>query len=552
MMTAKNTNKFLVVCTAAALAGCGQMQSTQESVNSVHKTAMELRDQNVASAAPASVSRTTRPRLAGDEIVLKSQSALPPLFSKRVVYATQGAQNLAEVLDAVGAMAGIVINSSEVASKGGSNQGAQGAQDGGLSGKVSIEFSGSLKALLDELVLRNDATWRFNNKTSTVEVFRYETRTLNVLLPPGSKSVAASISLAGVSGGGGSGGSSGGSGSGAGNVSVSQSLTVNPWQSIMTGVQSILSEGEQAGQGSSGGGRSGGSAAGSGGAGGEQLAASGPGGRAAATPELGLITVTARPKALTRIASYVESINARFAQNVLIDIKVYSLTLSSTASAGFSLDTMYSFLNRNGVSVVGPAPLSPENGTPGTLTLSMGDPNSRLFGSSLVAKALSQFGNVALQTQGQVLAVNGQPSPIQVANEVNYLASSQLTQSPNVGSTSTLTPGTRVVGFTANFLPLILGDNRILLQYQIQLSSLTALTQATSGNSTIQTPQIASQSLQQQAFVKDGQSIVLFGFDQNRDTADTAMSLGGASKASRSERQMVVIVMQVNGGSKNG
>jgi type IVB pilus formation R64 PilN family outer membrane protein len=553
-MATSNARSVCAVAALAVLAGCGQMQATQESVNAVHKEALTLRDENVASAAPASISRTQRPRLAGEEIVLRSATSLPPLFSKRVVYSTQGAQSLSEVLDAVATMAGVAINASEVAQKQGqapASSGASATQDAGLNGKVTLEFSGTLKALLDELALRNDASWRFNNKTSTVEVFRYETRTLSVLLPPGSKNVAASISLAGVTGGGGdsgggSGGSGGGSGSGAGNVSVSQSLTVNPWQSVMTGIQSILSEGEQAP--TSGGGARSQSNSQSGG----ELSASGPGGRAAATPELGLITVTARPKAAARIASYVDSINARFAQNVMIDIKVYSLTLSSTASAGFSLDTMYSFLNKNGVSIVGPAPLNPENGTPGRLTLSMRDPNSRLYGSSLVAQALSQFGNVALQTQGQVLAVNGQPSPIQVANEVNYLASSQLTQSPNVGSTSTLTPGTRVVGFTANFLPLILGDNRILLQYQIQLSSLTALTQVSSGTSTIQTPQISSQSLQQQAFVKDGQSIVLFGFDQNRDTADTAMSLGGASKAARSERQMVVIVMQVNGGTKNG
>ncbi len=108
-----------------------------------------------------------------------------------------------------------------------------------------------------------------------------------------------------------------------------------------------------------------------------------------------------------------------------------------------------------------------------------------------------------------------------------------------------------MVGFTANFLPLILGDNRILLQYQLQISQLTAITQVSSGNSSIQTPQIATQSLQQQAFVKDGQSIVLFGFDQNRNTLDTNGNLGGASKAGTTQRQMMVIVMTVNGGSKN-
>jgi type IVB pilus formation R64 PilN family outer membrane protein len=285
---------------------------------------------------------------------------------------------------------------------------------------------------------------------------------------------------------------------------------------------------------------------------GSQLSVVGAAGRASANPELGLLVVTARPAVLDRVAAYVDSINARFAQNVLIDIKVYSLALDGQAALGFSLDALYNRLGQYGVSVVGAAPLQAATGAPGQLTIRASDPASRWNGSQLFAQALSQFGQVALQTQGQVLAINGQPSPIQVANEVNYLASSATSAAANVGTTSTLTPGSRVVGFTANFLPLILGDSRILLQYQMQISALTALTQVSSGGNSIQTPQIASQSLQQQAFVRDGQAIVLFGFDQTRDTLDSAAGLGGASRASRGERQLVVIVMQVNAGGQDG
>ena len=541
----------LAVTLAMLAAGCSQMQKTEGNIEAVTRDAVTLRDAAVENAIPGSVQRTSRPRLAGEEVVLRSQDALPPIFGKRMVYATQGVQSLTEVLDGISTMAGIAIAANEI-SQSGTRQGAgntpfNASSANALNGQVSLEFNGTLKALLDELAMKNEASWRFDKKTNSVEFFRFETRTLSVFLPPGSKTVSASISLAGVSGGGGSSGSGGASssgsssgGSGAGNVSVEQNLTVNPWKSILSGVQSILSEGAEATAVQGGGTARGGD---------EQLVASGPGGRAAANPELGLLTVTARPKVAARVASYIDSINARFAQNVMIDIKIYSLTMNANASAGFSMDGLYKFLNNNGVSIVGPAQVTTD-GTPGRLTLSVNNPLSKLNGSSLMAQALSQYGNVALQTQGQVLAVNGQPSPIQVANEINYLASSQLTQAANVGTTSTLTPGTRVVGFTGNFLPLILGDNRILLQYQLQLSSLTALTQVSSGTSTIQTPQISSQSLQQQAFVKDGQSIVLFGFDQNRDSSDTAAGIGGASKGSRSERQMVVIVMQVNGGAK--
>lgn len=543
----------------ALLSGCA-LTTTQERIDSTKKTAIDLRDLNLAQATTATVSRTSKPRLAGEEIVLRSQNALPAVFGRQVTYATHGAQSLSEVFESVSQMAGIPIRASEISATNAQGGAATsqfpgvGNQTGGLSGRVQVEFSGSLRGLLDELASRTEASWRFQARTNTIEFFKYETRTLSIYLPPGSKTIDASISLSGVSGGGGgasgggaSGGGASGGGASAGNVSVTQSMTVNPWSSIMDVVSAILSEG--ASQSAMPG--SGASGSGAAGAGGGRLTASGNAGRAAANPELGILTITARPRAVERVAAYVESINARFAQNVLIDIKIYSLTMDNKASLGFSLDTVYKYLNANGVSIVGAPPLQAGTGVPGQATFTIDNPRSRLFGSSMVAQALSQFGNVALQTQGQVLAVNGQPAPIQVANEVNYLASSSLTQAPNVGSTATLTPGTRVVGFTANFVPLLLGDNRILLQYQMQLSSLTALTQVTSGNSSIQTPQISSQSLQQQAFVKDGQSIVLFGFDQNRDSMDTALGIGNASRAARAERQMVVIVMTVNGGRKD-
>lgn len=545
--------RWVALAAAVTVGGCANLNEPSKRIEQAQAEAIKARDDNRASATTGAIVRSVNPRLAGEEIVLRSQHTLPAVFQRRMVYATQGAQSLSEVLEGISQIAGIPIRSSEIARAGatGASGGGVpgglvpppggGAGDGSLQGRVQLQYSGTLRGLLDEIAGRNDASWRYNVRTNSLEFFRFESKTLTLSVPAGPKSVSAAISLSGVSGG--SGG--GGGGSGAGNVAVSQNLTVNPWAGVMSGIQSILNETDSgSASGAAAPGAPGGGAAGG-------MTASGGAGRAAATPELGIITVTARPRALERITSYVESINTRFAQNVLIDIKVYSVTLSRQASLGFSLDAVYSYLNRNGLSVAGPSPLQPSAGTPGQLTIQVNDPTNRLAGSTLVAQALSQFGDVALQTQGQVLAVNGQPSPIQVANEVNYLASSSLTQTPNVGATTTLTPGTRVVGFTANFLPLILDDNRILLQYQLQLSSLTALTQAVSGTSSIQTPQISSQSLQQQAYVRDGQSIVLFGFDQTRDTTDTAMGIGGASRASGASRQMVVIVMQVNGGNKN-
>ncbi len=541
---------LLQACTSSPI---GRAQETGQATTEL---AERLRRDNIDAAASSSVVRTARPRLAGDEVSLRAIVPLPEVLSRKLSYSTSGAQTLSEVLLAVSQLLGVAIVAGEISQPASSALAGSAAAAGSsvpagpLSGRVQIEFfNRPVSSLLDEIAAQNDASWRYVARSHSIEFFRFETRTLSVYLPPGAKSVAASISLGGVSGGGGgsSGGSSNGGGaaagsSGGGDVSVSQTLTVDPWSSIMGGIAGLLSDGQppaspqgtppvatRAGAGTG-------------------LTASGRAGRATANPELGIVTVTARPVALERIAAYLHSINSRFAQNVMVDVKIYSLTLDERAAVGFSLDALYRRLGRYAVSLVGPAP-GQIGSLPGQLTVS--SDSGRFQGSELVVQALSQFGNVALQTQGQVIAINGQPSPIQVANEVNYLAASATTTAANVGTTTSLQPGTRVVGFTANFLPLILGDNRILLQYQMQISQLVALTQVQSGSSVIQTPQISSQSLQQQAFVRDGQSIVLFGFDQNRDSTDRSVGLGGASKTGTSQRQMIVIVLQVNGGRKH-
>lgn len=556
------------VIAVAFLGACAQFDEPKVNAARVKEKAQQLRDANVATASSSAVQRSKRPRISGDEVVLRSMNTLPAKFSTPVSYSTHGAMGFLEVLEQVSAMAGVGVRGVEVlqpsqqgnAASSGLMPGAPGAGNGKLGGSVQIEYSGTLRGLLDELSARNEASWRYSASTNTVTFFRYETRVLNLHLPAGAKSVNATISLTGSGGGAGAGGggasvgSEGGGSSGAGNVSVSQQKLIDPWTSVMNTVQSILAANGPAKDGVNGntGGvraQSQGSQGGQGGAS-RSLVASGADGSASAAPELGMLTVTARPQAVERIAAFVNSINARFAQNVLVDIQVLSVTMDNSMSAGISLDLIYKQLNSNGLSVVGAAPLQPPVGTPGRGSLTFSDPESKWSGSSIVAEALSRFGTVGLETKTQVIAINGQPSPFQVGDEVTYLASSTTTNAPNIGSSTALTPGSKVVGLTGNMTPTITGDSRILLEYQMEISSLV-MTQASSGGSTIQTPQLSRQSLQNQAYVRDGEVIVLFANDQKRDSTDTSLSLGGASRAGRGERKMMVIVMQVSGGRRN-
>jgi type IVB pilus formation R64 PilN family outer membrane protein len=549
---------MLALAATLVLSACAQLTQTSAKIDDATNAVAAMRALAERTAVKGSGVRTARPRLAGERVVLKS-NALPSVFDQPDSYVTKGAQSLVQILEDISATRGIAIRTSEIAQlvrgaggqagigQGGAAQ-AAGIQGNSISGYVTLDYNGTTRGLLDEIATRADVTWRYDPAKKVVEFYRYETRTLSVYLPPGSKTISASISLSGVSGGGGGGGApgaagaQGGGGSGsastAGNVSVSQNLTVDPWQSIMGGIKSVLTAGQ------------------SDSAAGNQQAASGMGslsvngvnGNAIANPEMGLVTVTAKPPAMERITRYVASINSKYAQNVLVDVRIFSVSLDRQTSLGFNLNMLYNTVDKFGGSIVGPAPIQPATGTPGVLTLASKNPTSPWDGSALVAQALSQFGKVSLQRQGQVLAVNGQPSPIQVANEISYIAGSSTAATANAGLITTQVPGLKVVGFTANFLPLILGDNRILLSYQMQISALAApLTPNAQG---ISSPNVATQSFQQHAFVNDGEAIVLFGYDEQRDTMNDAKAVNGVSAASHNERQMIVIVMQVNTGKK--
>ena len=561
------------------LGACVELSGEQQ-VASRTEQAQDWMKRLSEKAASADLIQNDAPRVTGEEVKLRV-AALPQALLARMSYHTEGNQSFLQVLDSLSTLLSmplsandlgvtpLLANSALSASSGptaraltGLPTGVQVASSPGLgwealaSTPITLNYQGTVKGLLDELARKINGAWRFNALTQGVEFFCYDTRVLSLSLPPGVKRISAAISLSGVSGGA---AASGALSSSAGNVAVSQSLSVNPWASIMQGIQSLLSEGAS-GAPSTGGANaavalSGAATAATSGvsgtssASGMALNAASSNGLAIANPELGLITVTARPAHLARIAHYIDAINERFAHNVLIDVKIFSVSLDAQNSLGLGLNVLYKPLTALGASVSTPTALQAGTDTPGIITLAPASASSRWSGSSVVAQALSQFGKVALQKQGQVLAVNGQPSPIQVANEITYVTSSTTTSAANVGTSVTQNTGTVVVGFTANFLPLILGDHRILLSYQMQISALASpLTPNAQG---IQTPNIASQSLQQQAFLNDGQAIVLFGFDEQSSGSSKAVEWAGASSASTQARQMVVIVVQVNAGFKH-
>lgn len=561
--------KFVKAAVAAAsvlvLAGCAGLTESREQVAKDSADGRRYADAMAQPTSSLPSNIRTRPRIAGDAIV-RDRNAMPKVLQQDFSYKTNAGQSLSQVAQNLSTQLGMQVRVLQtVGGAGGAN--AAGAQRRDTGDLMVLDWRQKpVTGLLDLIAQQQGLFWRYSPERG-VEFFEFESRTFHVNVPSGVKRVDATISLGsggGGSAGGSAGGASGGSGGsgGGGSVNIASSTDIDPYTGMMNSISAMLAadEGDTSARASSGGGGAGarsggGSAGGAGGASGGAGAGASAGGassggsasrgnsRMIASPELGIITVTARPPTLERVATFVEAVNRRYAQNVQIDLSVYSVKISRQNQVGFSADVIFRNLANQGVNLVGAPILAPQTGVPSQMTIEAG--NGRFAGSKLVTQALSGLGDVSLVTTGHVMAINGQPSPFQVADQITYLASSSTTTSPNVGATTSLQPGKETAGFTGNFLPLILSDNRILLQYQLQLSSVT-LSSVSSGNATIQTPLKSEQSLQQQAYVRDGQAIVLMSFEQRRGADDRQLGLLSASTAVNSDRNLLVVVMQVS------
>jgi len=561
---------LLPILLSLLLGGCSVFEKADQAQRAVDADITEveilrsqMRDLMAAHAVKASA-QAPKP---------KTAPALPARFRQELSQtATQEA--LDDVLVNLSRQSGLPIWLTEFAQDPRSSGGNLGDQ------LVSFQYQGTLQGLLDHLAQITKLHWRYTQ--NRVEFFLYETRHFHVNLPMGARSVSANIaSTSGKSSPANSAGTSvasdDGSGESTGQIRVNTGgISIDPYDALKRTITAMLVqdgglphvEAQKAetllddprvadfeddpdndvepGAGIIGS------------VSGRRIdrprAPAKPAlvSQVVVTPEMAMVTVTAPPSSLDRIAEYVEEVNQRFTRNVMIDVKIYDVTINDTTGAGFSVDLLYRKLGDYGIQF--------SNGGMGVLGGSDAPTGimSRFTGSQAIVRALSSFGRISAITSGQVIAVNGQPAPLQIGSEITYLAG---TETLDRGTSVT---GTRLdthlvtrqisVGLTANFLPQVLKDDRILLQYQLTSRALAGMATITgSDGNSIQLPTVTSQTLQQQAFVKDGESIVLFGIEQNQSGVSGSHGIPLTyNRDVSNERTLRVIVMQVFGAGVQG
>ncbi len=375
-----------------------------------------------------------------------------------------------------------------------------------------ITYTGSMSGLLDLVASRYNIDWEWDN--NSVRFFKTKSKTFRLTALPGDTSLSSRIGTTSN----GSGSSGGASTSSAVNSSSELNAGVefsglSVWRGIEESIKTMLSDE----------------------------------GRVTVTPATGTVTVEDTPLVLSRVEKFIDNQNDALSKQVVINVKVLSVDLTDSNEYGINWDVVYENLNRS----IGFGLTNTFAPTVGATNLAFRVLSGSMFdGSSAMISALSQQGKVSQVTSASLVTINNQPAPIQVGRQTTYLASSTTTVGTGgAGNTVSLTPGLITTGFSMNVLPHILDNGKLMLQYSGDISALTRISTVTSGETSIQTPEIDTRNFMQRVIMTTGETLVVTGFEQFTLDGNTqgpvnaeAIGLGGGVKTKKGKSQLVVLI----------
>lgn len=400
----------------------------------------------------------------------------------------------------------------------GSQGGVGGAER--QSGAVRIDYQGSLRGLLDYVTTRTGTFWEFGG--SGIVISRFVTRTYRITAIPGVSGLSGRLGSSSASGGSSSGGGGSGGSSASTTTTSDQQATMEVEVDVVApaaeAIRSMLSEG----------------------------------GGAVLMQGMGLITVTDTPIVHDRVAALVENINEMATRQAFVDIQVVSVDLNDAEAYGINWDIVRQALNgRTQLSLLSTADV-PTNVN--TASFAVIDPTYNFAGSNLLLQALETQGNVRVTTNQAVPVLSNAPTPINIVDEVSYLAEQETTVLPESGGIQVrLTPGVLSVGFSMQMLPVILDNDDVLLQFSSTISSLRELRTVSGGGGAnagrIEVPTVSKRDTMQRVKLRSGQTLALWGFEQERARSEArgngvaSFMLGGGSRNSQSTRTVLVILV---------
>ncbi|OAT14691.1 PilN family conjugative transfer lipoprotein [Buttiauxella noackiae ATCC 51607] len=368
-----------------------------------------------------------------------------------------------------------------------------------------INWQGSLSGLLDHVTTRLGLSWRYEQ--GRVAIFYLDTRSFPIRFQD-SKTQFTSRSVYGSSSGGSS--SDGASTEGNSSQTTITDMNTNRYKEIEDTVKSMLTPGT---------------------------------GRMSIST--GLLTVTDTSRVLNAVQTFIEGRNIELTRQVVLNVKVYSVTKKRQDQMGIDLDAIFKS---------GSVGLSLGNTMAGTASSAMTGGINILDGkfanSSAFIHALAQQANVSVVTQSASTTTNMSPVRVQVVTQQDYISQVSSENTANVGSSTSVEKATISTGFNMTLLPYIQpASDQMELQYSISMSDDPDMQPEKVGEVTLKLPKTKMHNFAQSTILRSGQTLLLSGHNQESNSVNRQgvgspgfFGLGGGVNGENNDAILVILI----------
>lgn len=277
----------------------------------------------------------------------------------------------------------------------------------------------------------------------------------------------------------------------------------------------------------------------------------------------GMVIVRDRPDRMHLVREYFNTLNNTLSRQVDIEVSIYSVNVNDRDFKGVSWDALFQTLintSNYGIAWQNARPdVVSENASSAVIRIPELDANGvphRWGGSELLLDALSTLGKTSMVRTASVVTSNNRAAPAKFVSRSTYLAETVPTYASGggtaVGTGAGLTPGAVETGLNLYFLPHVQDDGkRMLLRTMISISNLDALDAYSSGDQSIQLPQVSSQEFAPEAWLNSGETLVLTSFNESGSGQTTRSpfgrfwALGGDRTVTHGQELMVIAITPV-------
>jgi type IVB pilus formation R64 PilN family outer membrane protein len=229
----------------------------------------------------------------------------------------------------------------------------------------------------------------------------------------------------------------------------------------------------------------------------------------------GVVTVSARPSTMRRVASYFEALNRSLSARIAVEISAIYINTDRSDDFGMSLNALYKDA-KTGLTY-GLADVVPSfSGTIGTASFAVSNPTSEWNGTTAVVKALAANNRLADVQTGSIITQNGVPSSLKLVTNTDIIRSIQFSTVAQAGAATTAAQASTIpTGFSLQILPRIVGNSGISLIASVENSAISSETQQSVGEgASLDLLTTTERNFSINVVIGSGEQVASLGYDQ--------------------------------------